>query len=204
MDRLLASPHYGERQARPWLDQARYADTNGYEKDGGRSIWPYRDWVIRAFNRDMPFDQFTIEQIAGDLLPNATLDQRIATGFHRNTMINTEGGIDDEEFRVAAVVDRVNTTMQVWMGTTLACAQCHDHKYDPFTQKEYFQLFAFFNNTADGGRAPRPRSRCPRPSKLPSKTRSAPSWPAGRPARSGDQGQDADPGRSRSRRRSPA
>ena len=117
VDRLLASPHYGERQARPWLDQARYADTNGYEKDGGRSIWPYRDWVIRAFNRDLPFDQFTIEQIAGDLLPNATTDQRIATGFHRNTMVNTEGGIDDEEFRVAAVVDRVNTTMQVWMGT---------------------------------------------------------------------------------------
>ena len=138
VDRLLASPHYGERQARPWLDQARYADTNGYEKDGGRSIWPYRDWVIGAFNRDMPFDRFTIEQIAGDLLPGATLDQRIATGFHRNTMANTEGGIDDEEFRVAAVVDRVNTTMQVWMGTTIACAQCHDHKYDPFTQRRVF------------------------------------------------------------------
>jgi len=151
VDRLLASPHHGERQARPWLDQARYADTNGYEKDGGRSIWPYRDWVIRALNQDLPFDQFTVEQIAGDLLPNATTDQRIATGFHRNTVTNTEGGIDDEEFRVAAVVDRVNTTMQVWMGTTFACAQCHDHKYDPFAQKEYFQLFAFFNNTADGG-----------------------------------------------------
>jgi hypothetical protein len=151
VDRLLASPHYGERQARPWLDQARYADTNGYEKDGGRPIWPYRDWVIRAFNGDMPFDRFTIEQLAGDLLPGATLDQRIATGFHRNTMANTEGGIDDEEFRVAAIVDRVNTTMQVWMGTTLACAQCHDHKYDPYAQREYFQLFAFFNNTADRG-----------------------------------------------------
>jgi Protein of unknown function (DUF1553)/Protein of unknown function (DUF1549)/Planctomycete cytochrome C len=151
VDRLLASPHHGERLARPWLDQARYADTNGYEKDGGRSIWPYRNWVIRAFNQDMPFDQFTIEQLAGDLLPNPTTDQRIATGFHRNTMINGEGGTDDEEFRVAAVVDRVNTTMQVWMGTTIACAQCHDHKYDPFTQQEYFQLFAFFNNTADGG-----------------------------------------------------
>jgi hypothetical protein len=151
VDRLLASPSYGERQARPWLDEARYADTNGYEKDGGRSIWPYRDWVIAAFNRDMPFDRFTIEQIAGDLLPGATPDQRVATGFHRNTMANTEGGIDDEEFRVAAVVDRVNTTMQVWMGTTMACAQCHDHKYDPYSQKEYFRLFAFFNNTTDRG-----------------------------------------------------
>ena len=166
VDRLLASPHYGERQARPWLDQARYADTNGYEKDGGRSIWPYRDWVIRAFNRDLPFDQFTIEQIAGDLLPNATLDQRIATGFHRNTMVNTEGGIDDEEFRVAAVVDRVNTTMQVWMGTTIACAQCHDHKYDPFTQKEYFQLFAFFNNTADRGGSTAPEVALPTPEQV--------------------------------------
>ena len=163
MDRLLASPHHGERQARPWLDQARYADTNGYEKDGGRSIWPYRDWVIGAFNRDMPFDRFTIEQIAGDLLPGATLDQRVATGFHRNTMANTEGGIDDEEFRVAAVVDRVNTTMQVWMGTTMACAQCHDHKYDPYSQKEYFRLFAFFNNTTDRGGSTVPEVAVPTP-----------------------------------------
>jgi mono/diheme cytochrome c family protein len=121
VDRLLASPAYGEHQARYWLDQARYADTNGYEKDDRRTIWPYRDWVINAFNRDLPFDQFTIEQIAGDLLPNATREQKIATGFQRNTMVNTEGGIDDEEFRVAAVVDRVNTTMDVWMGTTSAC-----------------------------------------------------------------------------------
>ena len=151
VNRLLASPHYGERQARPWLDQARYADTNGYEKDGARSIWPYRDWVIRAFNQDMPFDQFTILQLAGDLIPNPTNEDRIATGFHRNSVLNGEGGTDDEEFRVAAVVDRVNTTMQVWMGTTFACAQCHDHKYDPFSQQEYFQFFAFFNNTADGG-----------------------------------------------------
>lgn len=156
VDRLLASGHYGERQARPWLDQARYADTNGYEKDGPRSIWAYRDWVVRAFNRDLPFDRFTIEQLAGDLLPNATAKERIATGFNRNTIVNTEGGVDDEEFRVAALVDRVNTTMQVWMGSTLACAQCHDHKYDPFTQKEYFQLFAFFNNTTDGGRSNAP------------------------------------------------
>ena len=152
VDRLLASPHYGEHQARYWLDQARYADTNGYEKDDRRTIWPYRDWVIHAFNRDLPFDQFTIEQIAGDLLPNATTEQKIATGFHRNTMVNTEGGTDDEEFRVAAVVDRVNTTMDVWMGTTSACTQCHNHKYDPFTQKEFYQLFAFFNSTADRGR----------------------------------------------------
>jgi hypothetical protein len=149
VDRLLASPHYGERWAKPWLDLARYGDTHGYEKDPRRTIWPYRDWVINALNKDMPFDQFTIEQLAGDLLPNATLDQRIATGFHRNTMINTEGGVDAEEYRVAAVVDRVNTTATVWLGTTLACAQCHTHKYDPFTQQEYYQLFAFFNSNAD-------------------------------------------------------
>jgi hypothetical protein len=149
VDRLLASPHYGERWARPWLDLARYGDTHGYEKDPKRTIWPYRDWVINALNKDMPFDQFTIEQLAGDLLPDATLEQQIATGFHRNTMINTEGGVDQEEYRVAAVVDRVNTTATVWLGTTLACAQCHTHKYDPFTQKEYYQLFAFFNSNAD-------------------------------------------------------
>jgi hypothetical protein len=137
VDRLLASPHYGERQAVPWLDEARYADTNGYEKDDRRTIWPYRDWVINAFNRDLPFDQFTIEQIAGDLLPGATREQKIATGFHRNTMVNSEGGTDDEEFRVAAIIDRVNTTMEVWMGTTMGCAQCHNHKYDPFLQAEY-------------------------------------------------------------------
>jgi hypothetical protein len=157
VDRLLASLPYGEHQARPWLDMARYADTNGYEKDDRRTIWPYRDWVINAFNRDLPFDQFTIEQIAGDLLPHATPDQKVATGFHRNTMVNTEGGTDDEEFRVAAIVDRVNTTMAVWMGTTMACAQCHNHKYDPFQQKEYYQLFAFFNNTADRGRSNDPQ-----------------------------------------------
>ena len=149
VDRLLTSPHYGERWAKPWLDLARYGDTHGYEKDPRRTIWPYRDWVINALNKDMPFDQFTIEQLAGDLLPNPTLDQRIATGFHRNTMINTEGGVDAEEYRVAAVVDRVNTTATVWLGTTLACAQCHTHKYDPFTQQEYYQLFAFFNSNAD-------------------------------------------------------
>ena len=147
--RLMASPRFGEQWARGWLDLARYADTKGYEQDQRRTIWPYRDWVIDAFNRDLPFDLFTIEQIAGDLLPSPRQDQLIATAFHRNTMTNDEGGTDDEEFRVAAVVDRVNTTMAVWMGTTMACAQCHDHKYDPFSQKEYYQLYDFFNHTAD-------------------------------------------------------
>src|SRR6185503_14968438 len=140
VDRLLASPHYGERWAQPWLDLARYADTHGYARDNRRSMWLYRDWVIRALNADMPFDQFTIEQIAGDLLPGSTIDQKIATGFHRNTMINEESGTDPEEFRMAAVLDRVDTTATVWLGSTLACAQCHNHKYDPFTQEEYYRL----------------------------------------------------------------
>ena len=149
VERLLASPAYGERWARVWLDLARYADSAGYTEDQPRKIWRYRDWVIRAINSDKPYDDFTVEQIAGDLLPDATLDQQVATGFHRNTQTNMEGGTDDEEFRVAAVLDRVNTTMQVWMGTTMGCAQCHSHKYDPFTQEEYYGLFAFLNNTAD-------------------------------------------------------
>ncbi|MGH9372062.1 MAG: PSD1 and planctomycete cytochrome C domain-containing protein, partial [Vicinamibacterales bacterium] len=144
VDRLLASPHYGERWARPWLDLARYADTNGYEKDNRRAIWKYRDWVIDALNRDLPFDRFTIEQIAGDMLPNATTEQKIASGFHRNAMTNEEGGVDPEESRYEALVDRVNTTATVWLGTTLACAQCHNHKYDPFSQKDYFRFLAFF------------------------------------------------------------
>jgi mono/diheme cytochrome c family protein len=147
VDRLLASPHYGERWGRLWLDQARYADSNGYSIDAPRSIWKYRDWVIDALNRDMPFDQFSIDQLAGDLRPNASLEQKVATGFHRNTLINQEGGIDPEQFRVDAVVDRVATTATVFLGLTMACAQCHDHKYDPITQREYYQLFAFFNNT---------------------------------------------------------
>jgi mono/diheme cytochrome c family protein len=146
VERLLASPHYGERWGRWWLDQARYADSNGYSIDAPRSIWPYRDWVIAALNRDMPFDQFTIEQLAGDLLPNATQEQRIATGFHRNTPINEEGGIDVEQFRVESIVDRVNTTGSVWLGLTVGCCQCHDHKFDPISQREYYQLFAFLNN----------------------------------------------------------
>ncbi|RIK82219.1 MAG: hypothetical protein DCC68_06975 [Planctomycetota bacterium] len=149
VERLLASPQYGERWASMWLDLARYADTQGYEKDNRRTIWRYRDWVIDAFNRNLPFDQFTIEQLAGDLLPDATPDQILATAFHRNTMTNTEGGTDNEEFRVAAVVDRVNTTWAVWMATTFNCCQCHSHKYDPFTQREYYQFLAFLNQTED-------------------------------------------------------
>ena len=149
VDRLLASPAYGERWARPWLDMARYADTQGYEKDAKRTVWSYRDWVIQALNRNMPFDQFTIEQLAGDLLPDATQDQRVATGFHRNTMTNTEGGTDNEEFRYEAVIDRINTTFGAWMGSTINCAQCHNHKYDPFTTVEYYRVMAFLNNTED-------------------------------------------------------
>lgn len=146
VDRLLASPHYGERWARRWLDLARYADTNGYEKDRERVIWPWRDWVIRALNDDMPFDQFTIKQLAGDLLPNATLDDRIATGFHRNSMLNEEGGIDPLEFRFHAMTDRVATTGTTWLGLTVGCAQCHTHKYDPIQHTEYYGLMAFLNN----------------------------------------------------------
>jgi hypothetical protein len=147
IDRLLASPHYGERWATPWLDAARYADSNGFQRDGHRTIWPYRDYVDRALNADVPFDQFTIEQIAGDLLPEATLDQKIATGFHRCTTVNVEAGTDEEENRTNQVIDRVNVTGTVWLGTTLECCQCHNHKYDPFTQRDYYRLYAFFNNT---------------------------------------------------------
>ncbi|MGL4419648.1 MAG: PSD1 and planctomycete cytochrome C domain-containing protein, partial [Gemmataceae bacterium] len=147
--RLLAKPAYGEHWARAWLDIARYADSAGYADDPARTIWKYRDWVIAAYNSNQPFDQFTIEQIAGDLLPKPTNDQLVATAFHRNTLTNNEGGTSDEEFRNVAVVDRVNTTLTAWMGTSAACAQCHTHKYDPLTQKEYFELFAFFNSSAD-------------------------------------------------------
>jgi Protein of unknown function (DUF1553)/Protein of unknown function (DUF1549)/Planctomycete cytochrome C len=146
VDRLLASPHYGERWGRHWLDQARYADSNGYSIDAPRSIWKYRDWVIDAINRDKRFDQFATEQLAGDLLPSATPEQRVATGFHRNTQINQEGGIDLEQFRVESVIDRVNTTGSVFLGLTVGCAQCHNHKFDPLAQREYYQLYAFFNN----------------------------------------------------------
>ena len=152
VDRLLAAPAYGEHWARQWLDLARYADSAGYADDPFRPIWPFRDYVIRSFNENKPFDQFTLEQIAGDLLPNATEEQIVATAFHRNTMTNSEGGTNDEEFRNAAVVDRVNTTLGVWMGTSMACAQCHTHKYDPITHAEYFGLFAFLNSTDDADR----------------------------------------------------
>ncbi|HEY6166891.1 MAG TPA: DUF1549 domain-containing protein, partial [Verrucomicrobiae bacterium] len=150
VDRLLASSAYGERMARMWLDIARYADSAGYGSDPLRlNIWPYRDWVINAFNRNLPYDQFTLEQLAGDLLPNATEEQQVATAFHRNTMTNTEGGTDDEEFRVAAVKDRIAVTVQAWMGLTMGCAQCHTHKFDPITQREYYSMFAIFNQTED-------------------------------------------------------
>jgi hypothetical protein len=149
VDGLLASPHFGEKWASWWLDMARYSDTKGYEKDDGRTIWRYRDWVIKAFNSDMGFDRFTTEQLAGDLLPNPTDDQLIATAFHRNTMNNDEGGTTDEEFRVAALIDRVSTTWEVWQSTTMGCVQCHTHPYDPFVHEEYYKAMAFFNNTRD-------------------------------------------------------
>src|SRR5688572_1794541 len=163
LERLFASPHYGEHQATRWLDLARYADSRGYEKDERREMWRYRDWVIEAYQRDLPFDRFTLEQLAGDLLPDPTLDQRIATGFHRNTLVNEEGGTDPEEFRVAAVKDRVNTTALVWLGTTLECAQCHDHKYDPFTQEDYYRFYAFFDGTEDTGNSDGPTIAAPTP-----------------------------------------
>ena len=149
VDELLAKPQFGEHWARMWLDLARYADTKGYEKDLGRTIWPYRDWVVNALNADMPLDKFTIEQLAGDLLPNPTQQQFIATAFHRNTMTNDEGGTDNEEFRVAAVKDRVDTTAQVWMGLTMGCAKCHTHKYDPISHNDYYSFYALFNQTED-------------------------------------------------------
>ena len=153
IDRLLASPHYGERWGRHWLDQARYADSNGYTIDGPRVMWPYRDWVINALNRDVPFDQFTIEQLAGDLLPNATKSQMVASAFHRNTMINEEGGVKPDQYRHEALIDRVSTTGAVWMGLTIGCAQCHSHKFDPITHDEYYRLYAFFNGAADANSA---------------------------------------------------
>lgn len=171
VDRLLASPRYGERMAIDWLDAARYADTHGYLFDTQRSMWRWRDWVIEAFNRDLPFDQFTMQQLAGDLLPEASASQKLATGFHRNHIINNEAGATPQEYLVENVLDRVNTTATVWMGLTLGCCQCHDHKDDPFTQREYYQLYAFFNNIPEVGldgfnanakplmKAPRPRDR---------------------------------------------
>ncbi|MCI0422546.1 MAG: DUF1553 domain-containing protein, partial [Acidobacteria bacterium] len=153
VERLLASPRYGERMAIRWLEAARYADTNGYQTDAARIMWRWRDWVIGAYNRNLPFDQFTIEQLAGDLLPRATLEQKIATGFNRNHRGNGEGGIIPEEYAVEYVVDRVETTSTVWLGLTTGCARCHDHKYDPLTQKEFYQVYAFFNNVPESGKA---------------------------------------------------
>jgi hypothetical protein len=168
VDRLLASPRFGEHMAATWLDAARYADTSGYQNDGPRSMWRWRDWVIEAFNSNMPFDQFTVEQIAGDLLENASLNQRIATGFNRNHRGNSEGGIIAEEYQVEYVVDRVDTTATVWLGLTMGCARCHDHKYDPIRQTEFYQVFAYFNNVPENGRALKegnspPMIRAPRP-----------------------------------------
>ena len=151
VDRLLTSPHYGERLAMDWLDAARYADSHGYHIDSQRDMWPWRDWVIKAFNEDLPFDQFTIWQLAGDLLPNSTTEQQIASGFNRNHPINFEGGAIPEEYQTEYVIDRVSTTGTVWMGLTLGCARCHDHKYDPITQKEFYQLYAFFNTVDEKG-----------------------------------------------------
>lgn len=148
VDKLLASPHYGERQARMWLDLARYADTNGYEADRIRTAYLYRDWVINAFNRNMSYDEFTIEQLAGDMLPNSTTDQKVATGFHRNSMFNEEGGVDPAESFYNTVIDRVTTTSETWLGSTLQCARCHDHKFDPFSQKDFFKLYAVFGNVS--------------------------------------------------------
>ena len=151
VDRLLSSPRYGERMAQDWMDAARFADSNGYQVDRDREMWAWRDWVIYAFNRNLPFDQFTVEQLAGDLLPNPTLEQKIATGFHRNHMINEEGGIIPEEFLTEYCADRVETTSTVWLGLTMGCARCHDHKYDPVTQKDYYGMFAFFHNVTEKG-----------------------------------------------------
>lgn len=145
VERLLASPRYGERWGRHWLDAARYADSDGYSHDAPRVMWQYRDWVIRATNDDLPFDQFVVEQLAGDMLPNATAAQRVATGFHRNTQINSEGGVDREQFRIDSIFDRVATTGEVLFGLTFGCAQCHDHKYDPIKQVEYYRMFAYYN-----------------------------------------------------------
>ncbi len=153
LDRLLKSPRYGERMAWRWLEAARYADTNGYQNDGERFMWRWRDWVIDAYNSNMPFDRFTIEQIAGDMLPSATQDQRIATGFNRNHRGNGEGGVIPEEYAVEYVVDRVDTTATVWLGLTMGCARCHDHKYDPISQREFYQVFAYFNNIPERGKA---------------------------------------------------
>ncbi|MDP6307284.1 MAG: DUF1549 domain-containing protein, partial [Verrucomicrobiota bacterium] len=149
VDQLLASPRYGERMALDWLDAARYADSHGYSLDRRRVMWPWRDWVIRALNDNMPFDRFALEQLAGDLLPDATIAQRVATGFNRNHSIQSEGGVINEEYRVETVVDRVETTTAVFLGLTFGCARCHDHKYDPISQREFYEFYALFNNVPE-------------------------------------------------------
>jgi hypothetical protein len=213
VDRLLASPHYGERWGRHWLDVARYADSDGYTIDAPRQVWKYRDWVINALNHDMPFDQFAIEQIAGDMLPNPTVDQLIATGFHRNTSSNYEGGIDFEQYRVEAVVDRVSTTGAAFLGLTLGCARCHDHKFDPVSQKEFYQVFAYFNNvdeiTTEAERYDfnRPILKVPAPEEIARKQAFDAQWSslskelvayvrelAARPRKPGDEDPSKDPG----------
>ena len=151
VDRLLPSPRYGERMSVRWLDYARYADSNGFQSDGSRTMWRWRDWLIDALNQNMPFDQFTVKQLAGDMLPNATLPDRIATGFNRNHRTNNEGGAIAAEWHVETVIDRVETTSEVWMGLTMGCARCHDHKYDPISQKEFYRFFAIFNNVPESG-----------------------------------------------------
>ncbi len=153
VDRLLASPHYGERWARIWLDAARYADSDGYEKDKSRQVWAYRDWVINAFNRNLPYDRFLIDQIAGDLIPHPTQDEIVATGFLRNSMINEEGGIDPEQFRMEAMFDRMEAIGKGMLGLTIQCAQCHSHKFDPFTHEDYYRMFAFLNNSHESNMA---------------------------------------------------
>src|SRR2546422_2501865 len=152
VERLLSSPHYGERWGRHWLDAARYADSDGFEKDKSRQVWFYRDWVVGAFNRDLPYDRFIVEQLAGDLLPDATQDQIVATGFLRNSMVNEEGGIDPEQFRMDAMFDRMDAIGKGILGLTIQCAQCHSHKFDPLTQEEYYRLFAFLNNDHEAQR----------------------------------------------------
>ena len=172
VDRLLASPRYAERMAMDWMDYSRYADSNGYQADYERFQWRWRDWVLDAFNKNMPYDQFTVEQLAGDMLPNATLDQKIASGFNRNHRINTEGGVVVEEWRVETVIDRVETTSTVWLGLTSGCARCHDHKYDPLSQREFYGMFAYFNNVTETGSGEErpinhpPFIKAPRPGEL--------------------------------------
>ena len=168
VDRLLQSPRYGERMAMEWLDEARYADTNGFQNDFARTMWPWRDWVIHAYNRNLPFDRFLIEQLAGDLLPNATQEQRIATGFNRNNRTVTEAGSIDEEYRVENGVDRVETTATVFLGLTMGCCRCHDHKFDPISQREFYQFYAFFNSVNEKGVYTETRGNVPPLISLPS------------------------------------